>query len=138
VAAAPEITRLVLRKLAADAVTSASTLSSTLNAAAFGTVTQALSGKIVVEAQAAGVVTKYELPVGKSALIPQEVSAMLSRLLDLYDQAVGPATTSYVNGFGAALPSGVGGNDAAILQWMLGRLQVIRSLVKDHSDSQLR
>jgi hypothetical protein len=112
-------------------VAAPATLSSVLNAAAFGTVSSALSGKIVIESQASGVVTRYQLPVGAGALQPQEVSAMLSRLLDLYDQAIAPSP-------GGGLPAGVGANDAAILAWMLGQLQVVRSYTVDFSQPFIR
>ena len=137
-AATPEITRLVLRKLAGDAVAASATLTSVLNAAAFGTVSQTLSGKVVIEAQGAGTITRYELPTGRSALIPQEVSAMLSRLLDLYDRAVTPTSTMLQNGWGGGLTGGVGANDAAILQWMLAQLAPIYAYSPDFSAPALR
>jgi hypothetical protein len=113
VPASIDVTRLVLRKLAADATLNGKPLADVLQSVAFGTVTQAISGKILVEARADGLTSRYELPVGQGALQPQEVSAMLSRLLDLYDAAV------------AALPTNP--TDAAILSQMLGQIYPVRS-----------
>lgn len=126
IAATSSIIRLVLRKLAADAVTASATLKATLTAAAFGTVTQTLSGKIVVEAQAGGVITKYQLPSGSDGLQPQEVADMLSRLLDLCDQVIA-----------TGLPSATGAPDAALLVAMLGSIQPIREVRSDFSTLRL-
>ena len=120
--ASTEVTRLVLRKLAADAVTNGTGLQSTLQAAAFGTVSQALTGKILIEAQSGTTRSRYELPVGAAALQPQEISAMLSRLLDLYDAAIA-----------SGLTGGIGAPDAAVLVWMLSQLVIVRSFGVDFS-----
>lgn len=93
-----------------------------LQGAAFGKVTQTLSGKILIEAQADGVMSRYSLPQGASALQPQEVTAMLSELLDLYDRAVSSTTAQPPGG---GLTGGVGANDAAIRAWMLEQLQSV-------------
>lgn len=126
IAATSAIIRLVLRKLAADAATASTLLLTTLKAAAFGTVTQTLSGKIVVEAQADGVITKYQLPIGDAALQPQEVAAMLSGLLDLYDRIIATGLTA-----------GVGANDTAIVSAMLAEIYPIREVKNNYSGLRL-
>lgn len=106
-----------------------------MQAAAFGTVTKTLAGKVLIEASAGGVTSRYSLPVGVGALQPQEIAAMLSRLLDLYDLAVASPTGQPPGG---GLTGGVGAADAAVLAWMLGRLQIVRSYTTDHSNPGLR
>lgn len=122
--------------MADSAATASTTLVATLKAAAFGTVSKTLTGKVLIESQAGGIVARYQLPAGAAALQPQEVSAMLSRLLDLSDLAVAP-TTAQPPGGGLA-PSTVGANDVAILAWMLGQLQIVRSYGTDFSAPGLR
>jgi hypothetical protein len=138
VAERPEITRLVLQSYAAQAVAANQTLGSALLAAGIALVPGIMAGKVLMEAESSGTVAKYEFPIGKGALQPTEVAAMMSRLLDLYQVAIAPATVQFPGGYGAALPAGVGANDAAILAWMLGQLTVIRSFSTDHSNSGIR
>lgn len=94
--------------------------------------TQALSGKYLIEAQAAGVSSRYEVSANSS---PEEVATMLSRLLDLYDLAVASPTAQPP---GAGLTGGVGVPDAAILAWMLGQLQIVRAHTVDFSQPFIR
>lgn len=106
-----------------------------LQTCAFGKVTTTLSGKVLIEAQADGVVSRYSLPAGAGALQPQEVAAMLSRLLDLYDLALLPTTGTPPGG---GLTAGIGANDAAIRAWMLGQLQIVRRHGADFSTAGIR
>lgn len=94
--------------------------------------TQALSGKYLIEAQAAGVTSRYEVSAAAS---PDEVATMLSRLLDLYDLAIASTTAQPPGG---GLTGGVGAPDAAILAWMLGQLQIVRSYNMDHTNPGIR
>lgn len=134
-AATPEVTRLVLRQLASTAKGGATALIDTLQSAAFGTVTKTLSGKVLIKAAAGGVVSEYSLPVGAGALQPQEIAAMLSRLLDLYDLAVAPTTAQPPGG---GLTPGVGAGDDAVFAWMLGQLQIVRSYNTAHTNPGFR
>ncbi len=132
-----------MRKLADDAVNAdpAISLSAALRAAAFGVAKTTLSGKVVIEAQASGIITRFQLPVGVGALQPQEVAALLSRLLDLYDRAVAPADQWFSTGYGAGLlfdPPLTAPTDVQILAWMLEQLQVIRSYATDFTNPFLR
>jgi hypothetical protein len=133
------VKRLALRQLYAATVTAAnSQLGAALLAAAGPSYNAAMAGKQVVEAQAEGVVTKYQLPPGLGVQSDQ-VASMWSELLDLYDLAQQP-TTSIPPGAGlpaetANLPDAKG---LAIYNWMLGRLAVIRSFSTDHGNPALR
>ena len=134
----PEITRLVLRYYAAQAAAVPTLFGPYLLAAAIALAPGVMAGKIVVEAAAEGTSTKYQLPAGLGSLQPQEVAAMMERLYSLYEVATGPATVAYPGGWGQALPSGIGPQDAAIVAWMLGQLTVIRSYSADHTNSGIR
>ncbi len=117
----------------AGAVAAPTTLTATLNAAAFASSPQVLAGKQVVEAQANGIATRYQFPVGMYALQAQDVAAMWSRLLDLYDQS--QVSTTNVPPGGGLAPEAGPGPSSAIYQWMLGQLQVIRAFSTDFSTS---
>jgi hypothetical protein len=119
-----ETKRLILRKLAADASASGASLSDTLNAAAFGTVTFTLSGKVLVEARGEGTVARYELLSAVQGIRPQDVQDTLSQLLDLYDAAVSASAT--------------GASDTVLLAYMLGQIVPIRAHVPDFSNTGIR
>ena len=101
---------------------------STLQAAAFGTVTPLLSGKVLIEASSGGVTTRYELPPAAAGMPPVIVGAMLSRMLDRYDAAVAALATA-----GNATPT-----DAQVLAQMLTQLQAIWAYSTDHSQPFIR
>lgn len=110
--ASTEVKRLTLRKLADDAVCRNATLAATLRAAAFATVTGTLSSKVLTATSTSGTSVTYTLPQGASALQPQEIAAMQSQLLDLYDAAV--------------LANSGTPTDGELLAWMLGQLVPLR------------
>lgn len=115
-AASSATVRLVLRKLANDAATASATLGATLKAVAFGSVSAVVSGKDVIEVQAEGVVTKFQIPTGGSALQASDVTEMLSRLLDLYDAVVATVGEE---------------DDEEILAAMLARIVPIREVASN-------
>ena len=133
------VKRLALRQLyAATVVAANSQLGAALLAASGPSYNAAMAGKQVVEAQAEGVVTKYQLPA-LSGVQSDQVASMWSELLDLYDLAQQPVTAIPPGGAlpaeTANLPDAKG---AAIFNWMLGRLVVIRSFTSDHSNPGIR
>lgn len=134
----PEITRLVLQYYAQQAIAAGQTLGAFLTNAAMALVPGVMAGKIVIEAETAGSMTKYELPPGRLSLTPVEIAAMMSRLVDLYYIAIAPVTTQFATLYGAGLVGGLGPQDAAILAWMLQQLTVIRSFSIDHSQPNIR
>ena len=99
-------------------MTNHATLAATLQAAAFGKVSEVVDGKVLITATGMGATATYALPIASQAQ-PQDVAAMLSKLLDRYDDAV------------AALPATP--KDADILAQMLAQTKVIRSYGIDHS-----
>jgi hypothetical protein len=136
--ASVEVTRLVLRSVYANA-NGVSTLLVALNTAALATAPAVLAGKQVIEAQAVGVVTKYQFPAGAAGLQLQDVAAMWSRLLDLYDRALVATTVSPPGGGLAAESANIpDAKGVAIYNWMMGQLTVIRSFSMDHSWPQIR
>ena len=134
-----DVKRAAFRQLYSSAVAQANTtLQGALAAAAAPALAATLAGKQVIEAQAEGVVTKYQLPTGLASQTP-DVAAMWGQLQDLYDRALVP-TTSVPPGGGCAaettnLPHAGG---AAIYTWMMQQLTVIRSFGVDHSWPNIR
>lgn len=132
IATNPLVAQLVLRQ-AYSQVTGGATLLSVLQAMAFGAVTKTLTGKVLVEAQAAGIVTKYQLETGAVATTPTDITEIGAWLLNLYDRAVAPTTQLFPLGYGQALSG-----DAAVYSWMLAQLQVVKAFSADFTSPGLR
>jgi hypothetical protein len=122
----------MLRQIYAAGVVSGGLLSA-LTASAMGSVTKVATGKVLVEAQAAGVVTKYELETGAGAVTPTDVAEIGAWLLNLYDRAVAPTTQLFPAGYGQGL---IG--DANAYAWMLAQLQPVRSFSPDFTNPGFR
>lgn len=132
-----DLKRLAFRQLYASAKAQSQTLGAALAAAVAPSLAAALAGKQVIEAQADGVVTKYQLPPSLSASTP-DVAAMWGQLYDLYDLATQPVTSVPPGGGITAEEDTDTAPSAAIYAWILGRLKVVRSFSTDHSASNLR
>ena len=130
-----DVKRAAFRQLYSSAVTQANTtLAGALAAAIAPALATTLAGKQVIEAQANGVVTKYQLPSGLTSSTP-DIAAMWGQLQDLYDLATAPAPGGALTSESANLPHT---NGAAIYSWMMGRLKVVRSFSTDHSWPNIR
>lgn len=129
-----DLQRAAFRQLYSSAVTQGVTIQTALATAAAPALAAALAGKQVVEAQADGIVTKYQLPPGLTSQ-SADVAAMWGRLQDLYDLALQP-TTSIPPGGGCSAETTTA--SAAIYAWIMGRLQVIRAFSTDHSNGLIR
>ena len=125
-----DVKRAAFRQLYASAVTQNQTLQAALAAAIAPSLAAALTGKQVVEAEAQGVVTKYQLPAALSAQTP-DVASMWGQLQDLYDRSLLP-TTNNPPGGGCAAESG-STPSAAIYAWIMGQLTIYRSFQEDFS-----
>ena len=134
-----DVKRAAFRQLYSSAVAQAnSTLQGALATAIAPSLAAALAGKQVIEAQADGVVTKYQLPVGLGGQ-SVDMAQMWGQLQDLYDRAIAP-TSSVPPGGGLAaetdnLPHVEG---AAIYAWMMGQMSLVRAFSTDHSNPNLR
>lgn len=125
-----DVKRAAFRQLYSSAVTQANTtLQGALATAIAPSLAATLAGKQVIEAQAEGVVTKYQLPstlVGGSP----DLAAMWGQLQDLYDLALAPEGGALAAET-ANLPHAKG---EAIYAWMMARLKPIRAFASDHSN----
>lgn len=86
------------------------------------------TGKILIEAQAAGVVTKYQVDSGGNAYGPSDILVLKAQLLNLHDRAIAPISQLFVQGYGQGLT-----DDAQIFAWMLAQLQVVNTYNPDFS-----
>jgi hypothetical protein len=130
-----DVKRAAFRQLYSSAVTQANTtLQGALATAIAAPLAATLAGKQVIEAQAEGVVTKYQLPstlVGGSP----DLVAMWGQLQDLYDLALAPSPGGALDAESANLPHAKG---AAIYAWMLAHLKPVRAFAADHTNPGFR
>lgn len=130
-----DVKRAAFRQLYSSAVTqSTTTLQGALAVAIAPSLAASLAGKQIVEAQANGVVTKYQLPSELHSSSP-DVAAMWGQIQDLYDKALSPAPGGALTTEIANLPHA---NGAAIYAWIMGQLKVVRSFSTDHSWANIR
>ncbi len=130
-----DVKRAAFRQLYASALAAANTtLQGALATAIAPSLAATLAGKQVIEAQADGVVTKYQLPPGLASQTPDMV-AMWGQLQDLYDKALAPAPGGALAAETTNLPHAEG---AAIYAWMMGQLNIVRSFSTDHSWPNIR
>ena len=126
-----DVKRAAFRQLYSSAVTAANTtLLAALATAIAPSLAAALAGKQVVEAQAQGVVTKYQLPAALAAQT-EDMAAMWGQLQDLYDAAIASGLTAESQN----LPHADG---AAIYAYMMAQLVVVRAFSADHSQPNFR
>lgn len=130
-----DVKRAAFRQLYSSAVTSANTtLAGALATAIAPSLAATLAGKQLIEAQADGVVTKYQLPPSLISSSP-DVAAMWGQLQDMYDLALAPAPGGALTAETDPLPHA---NGAAIYAWMMARLKPIRAFSADHSWPNIR
>jgi hypothetical protein len=118
-----ENVRAILRSFAPANPPPTGTLYTALQAAVNSGVPQIIAGKFVIEAMAAGVSTRYELPPALSGAQPQDILAELERLTTLCE---------------AAQAANTGANDSVLFLWMLGQLAIVRSYGPDFSQPYIR
>lgn len=130
------VVRLIFRSIYAAAISAPPTpLQAELLSACLAAAPALLTGKQVVEAEASGITTKYQIPPVTSGMSLGDIAAALERLLTLYELALMPVTAVPP---GAGLTGGVGPDDAAIYAWMMSQLAVVRSFSVSHVNPGMR